>query len=312
MSDTFNAPTNLSDEKLFRLCRMYGARSLEWRNKFIGLLPEVNRRKLYEKKGFGSIFEFAAKLAGVSKEQLGTVINLEKDFEDKPLLKRLLVTGEVSINKLVRIQSVATSENQAFWANQVQLLPNRALETLVRDERESQNQDGFQKPLFEANELHVQPKHLEFSSPISGQHTSLNLSNEVKERLAKLQAKGIDINQLLTELLDQHEEAITAEKNQISQEMSEKPIKKTSRYIPSKIKKVLSKEHGTKCSISTCEKAAKQIHHTQRFSLAKNQNSNLDHDPSYLAPLCKEHHQIAHSIDIQYHEVRQRQKPLTF
>ena len=96
---------------------------------------------LYEKKGFDSIFQFAAKLAGVSKEQLCTALNLEKDFEDKPLLKKLLVTGEVSINKLVRIQSVATKENEEFWATQVQLLPSRALETLVRDERKIAEQN---------------------------------------------------------------------------------------------------------------------------------------------------------------------------
>ena len=82
-----NFPTivNLSDENLFKLCRIYGARALEWRNKFIGLLPEVNRRRLYEQKGFSSIFEFAAKLAGVSREQLGTVLSLDRKFEDKPL-----------------------------------------------------------------------------------------------------------------------------------------------------------------------------------------------------------------------------------
>ncbi len=59
---------NLTDEKLYELCKMYGARALEWRRKFIGLLPEVERRKLYRKKGFASVFEFAAKLAGVSQK----------------------------------------------------------------------------------------------------------------------------------------------------------------------------------------------------------------------------------------------------
>ena len=38
-------------EKLYQLCKTFGARTLLWRQKFIGLLPEVNRRKLYEKKG---------------------------------------------------------------------------------------------------------------------------------------------------------------------------------------------------------------------------------------------------------------------
>ncbi len=123
------------EEKLFALCREYGARALQWRQKFIGLLTEVNHRKLYEKKGFASIFEFAAKLAGVSQEQVRRVLNLGERFEDKPLLKALLENGYVSSNKLARIASVATPENEQFWANQAQLLPQRALETMARDAR---------------------------------------------------------------------------------------------------------------------------------------------------------------------------------
>lgn len=76
------------------------------------------------------------KLAGLSEEQVRTVLNLEKKFDDKAMLKELLVNGEVSANKLVRIQSVATQENQEFWANQVRILPSRALETLVREEKQ--------------------------------------------------------------------------------------------------------------------------------------------------------------------------------
>lgn len=59
----------LSDENLYKLCQQYGEQARVWRQKFAGLLPEVHRRKLYEKKGFSSIFEFAAKLAGMSEEK---------------------------------------------------------------------------------------------------------------------------------------------------------------------------------------------------------------------------------------------------
>ena len=159
----------ISDEQLFQMCRRYGSQALFWRQKFIGLLPEVNRRRLYEKKGCSSIFEFAKKLAGLSEEQVRTTLNIEKRFEDKPVLRGLLVTGEVSISKLARIASVATGENQEFWAAQVKLLPKNALETLVRDEKfaragageqlfdrtpgaraeiDNCEVDGFQKPLF--------------------------------------------------------------------------------------------------------------------------------------------------------------------
>ncbi|MBI4994924.1 hypothetical protein HZC21_04765, partial [Candidatus Peregrinibacteria bacterium] len=98
----------LTDEKLYELCKKYGMAARLWRQKFIGLLPEVNRRRLYERKGFSSIFEFAAKLCGLSKEQVYLTLNLEKRFEDKPVLKRMLENGEASINKLTRIVSIAT------------------------------------------------------------------------------------------------------------------------------------------------------------------------------------------------------------
>ncbi len=148
---------NITDENLFLLCKKYGERARLWRQKFIGLLPEVYKRKLHQKKGFGSIFEFAAKLAGLSEEQVRRVLNLEKKLEQTPMLHSLLVNGEVSMNKLVRIQAVATSENDEFWSTQVQLLPNRALETLARDERykEIENQNSFLQPLFEEKSVHV-------------------------------------------------------------------------------------------------------------------------------------------------------------
>lgn len=41
-------PQALSDEKLLYLCEQYGERAKYWRQKFIGLLPEAYKKKLYE------------------------------------------------------------------------------------------------------------------------------------------------------------------------------------------------------------------------------------------------------------------------
>jgi hypothetical protein len=87
--------------------------------KFIGLLPEVYKRKLFEKKGFSSIFEFAAKLCGLSQEQVRLTLNLERRFEEMPTLKSMLENGEASINKLARIVSIATPENERELAANV-------------------------------------------------------------------------------------------------------------------------------------------------------------------------------------------------
>jgi hypothetical protein len=136
----------ITNEKLFHLCKKCGSQAKLWRQKFIGLLPEVNRRRLFEEKGFSSIFEFAAKLCGLSVEQVRLALNLEKRFSDKPVLKSMLENGEISINKLARVVSIATPENEEELVEKIKILPKSALDTLVRDEKfakilELQNQN---------------------------------------------------------------------------------------------------------------------------------------------------------------------------
>lgn len=258
----------ITDEKLYQLCKQYGAQARHWRQKFIGLLPEVNRRRLYETKGYGSIFEFAAKLAGLSQDQVRLALNLEKRFQDKPALKSLLVEGEVSLNKLTRVVSIATVDNESELAEQVKLLPQKALETLARDER----QDA---------------KSLRAQSALVVQTLTFELSQELIGQLNELHAQGKNVNELLAGLLRERKEKIKQKKEELSQNTQAS----SSRYIPVAVRTVIAEEFGQKCSIKTCYKPATEIHHSQRFSLAST------HDPKYLAPLCKDHHKIAHTID---------------
>ena len=225
-----------------------------------------------------SIFEFAAKLAGVSQEQVRVTLNLEKRFEDKPILKNMLENGEASINKLARIVSIATPENQEKLAEQIKILPRRALDTLVRDVA-IENKNGLQMPFF-------------MGKGLSGQ--TFQLADDVQTELDELHSKGIDMNELLREMLKKRRAEIAAKKEKIAENIQ--PA--TSRYIPVRIKEILKKEYGEKCSIATCQKPAAETHHVQRFSLSQN------HDPRFLAPLCREHHIIAHSIDVKFHEAR--------
>jgi len=78
--------SSMSDKELYALAKRFGEEALAARRKFAGLLPEVARRRLYEKKGYSCLYEFAAKLAGMSREQVDTIIRLERKFEDKPAL----------------------------------------------------------------------------------------------------------------------------------------------------------------------------------------------------------------------------------
>jgi len=281
--------TTLSDKNLYQLCKNYGYESLKWRWKFIGLLPEVNRRRLYEKKGFESIYVFAQKLAGISEKQVRRALNLKEKFEKLPTLQNLLTNGEISVNKLARVASIANENNEKFLVENLKNLSNRAVETLVRDEKrmnDSKNQNGLFEPEIEPKSVHV--------------HTLLilELSPEVQEKLLDLKNKGFDINQLILEFLQKRDQETVKEKQQISQEVLQREETKISRHIPIKVRQILHKEHGKKCSIKNCQKPSQQIHHIIPFSICRT------HDPRLLAPLCKDHHELQHAVNERYIEAR--------
>ena len=45
----------------------YGRNAKEWLRKCALLLPEIEKHRIWEKRGFSSISEYAAKLAGMSR-----------------------------------------------------------------------------------------------------------------------------------------------------------------------------------------------------------------------------------------------------
>ncbi|MFA5793111.1 MAG: hypothetical protein WC897_04570, partial [Candidatus Gracilibacteria bacterium] len=196
------------------------------------------------------------------------------------------------VNKLARVNSIATAENDLELAETVKILPRGALETFVRDEKNASLQsdkmhyfgglNGLGEPLFEVKSVHVHTAHLDFE-----------LSAEVAEELNRLNSQGQDVNKILAELLDQRRTKIEQEKEEIAEEITKQPV---SRHIPAKVRKILNQEFGTKCGVPNCTKPAQEIHHSQRFALAKT------HDPRFLAPLCREHHQLAHLIDQKYRD----------
>ncbi|MBT6069247.1 hypothetical protein HOG48_05845 [Candidatus Peregrinibacteria bacterium] len=297
---------NYSDRKLMALAKKYGTQTLLWRQRFIGLLPEVNSRCLYEKKGYSSIFEFGKRMAGLSEKQIGLAINLEKRFEDKPALYEALTKGEISINKLTRIASIATKENEGILTESAKRLSNRALEVLVKDVRTSkglefENQNGLFEPKIEVKSLHVQSEVKEGND--KGGNANLNtlielgLSGGVIEKLKVLKDKDLDVNDIILELLEKREKELEERKLRHREKVVECELKrkiegkKPTRYIAAETRKILKEEYGAKCSVSGCMRDADCVHHTVRFALTKSNN------PCFLAPLCSAHHEIAHLVD---------------
>jgi hypothetical protein len=334
----------MTDKALYKLCKKYGRRALEARRKFTGLLPEVNKRRLYERRGFESIYVFAAKLAGVSREQVDAVLRLEKRFEDKPVLRAALVEGKLSVNKLIRVASIATAGNQGELFEVAQKLSKTAIEVFVKDYKNAQRYNAeiaSRNCLFEPENT---PKSLpgqeqndyksratlsaqesngrensgalfeESNEKIITNQPSQNfdfeiiaaLSPELKQKIKELMAKGIDVNGLILNFLEDREQKIRQEKEKIAAEQitikAEKDLigMPTSRHIPSKILRIIHQEHGSVCEHNGCEKPAKHVHHEHPFAVSQ------IHDPRYLKPLCKGHHELVHAEDMGAHLFRRK------
>lgn len=131
----FKSVRELSDRELFQKCKQAGHYARSWSKKFAGLLPEVNRRRLFEKHGYSSIFNFAGILCGWNHDTIQRVLHLAQKLEDKPLLKALFETGEVGWTKLEIVAQVATPETDIYWSEKIQLLSSSGIEMLVREIR---------------------------------------------------------------------------------------------------------------------------------------------------------------------------------
>jgi hypothetical protein len=122
-----------SDKCLLDLASKYGSLSLKYRRLFLALLPEINRRELYRQAKMSSIYEYAAKIAGVSRETVNKVIRISIRLEDKPVLKAKFEKGEIGHAKLELIAPIATPATDKIWADKAENMSKAALETHIRD-----------------------------------------------------------------------------------------------------------------------------------------------------------------------------------
>ncbi len=308
-----------NDQSLHEKFVVYGANTKTWMRKCILLLPEISQHAIWQKKGFGSIYEYAAKLAGMSRNTVDDALRILEKIENKPNLR--LVAEHKGLGAVRPVAALATSENEKFWARKAAGMSKNTLETYVREYRK---QKVFDAPTENNSTLDFRPG-TEFQSreeneclvnghgclPVAGGvgaadaivemtavagamgeattamraeateavTLSMTLNRQTAETLQKLKGQG-DWNSLMQELLQLREEKLAAGEPE--------SIENAKRYIPARIKNhVLQKTNG-QCAYPGCNKAYNILHHTQRFALER------IHDPRRLVPLCKGHEQIAH------------------
>ena len=130
----------LSDAELLKICQDYGSNIRKLLKEFSVLLLEVEKRRVYRTHGFHSIYEFAARVAGMNHATVDAIMDVGKKLEDKPILRSMI--GECGWSKMRVIATIATAETQNFWAEKVKMLPKEALQTFVSEVRKQRAGDA--------------------------------------------------------------------------------------------------------------------------------------------------------------------------
>ena len=256
----------------------YGRNAKEWMKKCVLLLPEIERKQIWKKRKFKSLYEYAAKLAGMSRPGVDEALRVLRHVEDK---------GIQSIRPVV---AIATQETANFWANKAREMSKNTLEVYVREYKKQFNgKNQSEKPCVENaegmfseadNRLEILPR--EEFQPVN-QPTRrpivMSLEPKIAAELEKLKGNN-DWNELMKEFLELRKQKLEKEKPV--------PLETESRHIPTKIEQFAVKKTNGLCGYPGCIKPYKILHHTQRWAL-----KNI-HDPDYLVPLCTAHERLAH------------------
>lgn len=221
-----------TDLKIHQQFSEYGRNAKEWMRRCVLLLPEIECRQIWKKKKFFSIYEYAAKIAGMTRNTVDDALRILHKIEDKPAL--LKIVEQKGINSVRPVASIATTETQTFWAEKAKVMSRHTLETYVQNYR-SESRTG---PESQSVNL------------------TITLDQKTATQLQKLKGNGT-WEQLMQKLLagnDLHIEKPV-------------PVEHATRSIPAKIKKFVTERTNHHCAYPTCTKPSTSLHHTQRFKL---------------------------------------------
>lgn len=281
-------PENI--EQIHQKFIQFGSNAKKWIHECKLLLPEIAEKRIWEHKGFSSIYEYAGKLAGLSHGQVDDALWILRKAFDKPEL--MAVARTKGINSIRPVVSIATKQNAGFFAKKALEMGKNTLAVYVRGLRKVAQDTENEQSLLEGEEFRTGPKTLTNEQAVflrdatpAGAQTivsikiiSMELSPETAAELEKLKIN--DWDELMKMFLKLHREKLEEQKPQ-------KKVTK-SRYISKKIQEFILKRSGGHCEFPHCRRKYEDFHHTERFAMKK------EHDPDKIRALCKAHHDLMH------------------
>ncbi len=287
----------------------------------LALLPKIYEQKIYKEEGYQTIYEYAGRLAGLSRSVVEKTLKLGKHLEGKPCLQKAIETQ--GVHKVAIVAKLATPETDAAWTDKVKHMSKSTLQELSKEVRKNNKVGVTLNGIASQQDLKIHlDEEMQFlfskaKNKLSKKHGSLSNKETLRMILKQLNE---DENKVQLVKKKRRKKVRISKKNtpkikedgtarpELSEEVKKIPgdfcknekkhnrkEKKASRYIPVQLKRKVLKKTNGRCAFPNCNKAAEHFHHTDRFS--ENRNSKLKHDSVHdsIVPLCKTHHEFAHN-----------------
>ncbi len=98
-------------------------------------LVEVEKRKIFAKAGYGSLFDYCSRGLGYSESAAGRRIRAARCIRDYPQVLALLCAGEVTICSISAIAGILNRENQRAILQAIRGKSKRKIDRIVADSR---------------------------------------------------------------------------------------------------------------------------------------------------------------------------------
>ncbi|MFA4891082.1 MAG: HNH endonuclease signature motif containing protein [Candidatus Gracilibacteria bacterium] len=245
-------------ESLHREFSEYGRNAKEWAKRCMLLLPEIDRYKVWAKKGFGSIYEYAAKIAGLSHNQVNESLRILGKIENMPAL--MAVAQEKGILAVRPVATVATKETEKELAEKARNMTRNELEVYVKG---GHSESGRPGAAGQPGKVSV----------------TMVLDPAILDQMKKLKGDG-EWEDVMVAFLKLREKELD--------EVKPEAVPSTSKHTPEPIKRFVKKRDNRKCVFPGCGRKFAELHHADGFARVG------VHDPDRIFCMCEGHHDLAH------------------
>ena len=227
-------------------------------------LREIDRRKLYLEQGYSSMFDFCVKYLKYSESTAVRRIKAERALGRSRRIINMLLSGEMTITGLSKIEPICKPENTEAILEKASGCSCRELDILKARHCPSEPEPEKVRPVFVKTELEIKSNdggkkftaNAEAASTVLEEKYRLEFSvsaevmNKIKRAKSLLSTKypkGVKLETLLEELLDNYLEKNDPDRREADNDIKINKLER-SRHIPRKIKDIVFKRDGGRCS----------------------------------------------------------------